>query len=307
MPTYVSMLVYNMGMEIANQLQMRAGRAADAADVRRLLETAPFAHWHVDWHVPGDWLGTPNFLVAENEQGRLVGGLLATADPPPAAWVRVAAFHTGRLASDLLPPMLARLETTLRAQGVTELAWLLPGEWPDTWITSLGFRQITAIMTMIKNDLHSPSRPVKPDVHIRPVQEQDLPRLAAIEAAAFDPLWRHSVSSLDTGRRAAFAFDVAEGQGQVCGFQYCTPSQTPGSAHLVRLTVSPAAQGQGIGSALLTQAIKTCQRQGFQQMTLNTQVDNIPSRRLYSRFGFSQTGPRAPVWVRPLPWEPAHE
>jgi len=300
MPTYVSMLVYNTDMEIANQPRMRISRPEDAQTVRQLLETASFSHWHVDWHVPGDWLGTPNFLVAENGEGQIVGGLLAAADPPPAAWVRVAAFSSGRLAATLLPPMVADLEATLREQAVTELGWLLPVEWPDTWVSGLEFQPITAIMTMIKTDLHLPSRPVNPDIHIRPVQERDLPRLAEIEAAAFDPLWRHSVAGLEISRQTAFAFDVAEWQGQLCGFQYSIYSQAEKCAHLVRMTVSPQVQGQGIGSALLNRAIMTYRQKGFQQVTLNTQVDNIPSQQLYSRYGFRQTGPQVPIWVRPL-------
>lgn len=298
MPTYVSMLVYNTGMELANQLQMRASRAEDAKKVRHLLESAPFSHWHVDWHVPGDWLGTPYFWVAENGRGEIVAGLLATADPPPAAWVRVAAFRSGRTAPMLLFQMLAELEVPLQQQGVTELGWLLPVEWPDTWVTGVGFRQATAIVSMIKPDLHLPHRPVKPGIHIRPVHEQDFPRLAAIEAQAFDPLWRHSAGGLEMGRQASFSFDVAEWQNQVVGFQYSTHSQEAYTAHLVRMTVSPLAQGRGIGSALLAQAIMTYQQHGLHQVTLNTQVDNIPSQRLYTRYGFYQSGPQVPVWVR---------
>lgn len=299
-PTYVSMVVYNTDMEIANELRLRVSRAEDASAMRQLMETAAFTHWHVDWRVPGDWLGTPFFVVAENGRRELVGGLLAAADPPPAGWVRMAAFRSARLAQSLLYQMLAMVTQSLQAQNVHELAWLLPVAWPETWLSSVGFQPGTSIISMLKPDLVLPHRPVNPDIHIRPVHDRDLPTLVDIEAAAFAPLWRHSLHSLELGRQASFTFTVAEWAGRVMGFQYSTHSQTAFAAHLVRMTVSPQAQGQGIGSALMTEAITTYREQGLQQVTLNTQIDNLPSQRLYAKFGFHQAGPPIPVWVCPL-------
>jgi N6-L-threonylcarbamoyladenine synthase/ribosomal-protein-alanine N-acetyltransferase len=78
------------------------------------------------------------------------------------------------------------------------------------------------------------------------------------------------------------------------GYQFSTGGN--GNAHLARMTVHPARQGEGIGAALLAHALTGYGRQNIRTATLNTQQDNHASRRLYERFGFRQTGQSYPVW-----------
>jgi ribosomal protein S18 acetylase RimI-like enzyme len=119
--------------------------------------------------------------------------------------------------------------------------------------------------------------------------------LEQIEARAFEPLWRHSVSTLRLAWQHTVSFDVAAVDGQVVGFQFSTPSET--GAHLARLTVHPSFQGKGIGSHLMAYALAGYRRQGLKAATLNTQADNDASQNLYKRFGFQPNGQKFPVWV----------
>ena len=312
-------VVYNSGMEIANQWigngakvqGIRTGFQSDAQGITRLLERAPFAHLHADWHYPADWLGSGGFVVqddgkrrgvADSLTGRLFDSqpnisacLAVAADPPPAAWVRVAAINRETGAQEVLAALFAGVIEYLRATSVSRLGWLLVEYWPEIWIRGLGFERHNDVDTFVKNGSDIPVVRTHPALTVRPVGAADLEDLAKIEAEAFEPLWRHSVTSLALARRHAFCFDVAEMDGRVVGFQFSTLVRT--GAHLSRMTVDPTFQGEGVGSTLLIHAFEQYRSRGINTITLNTQADNRISKRLYQRFGFRPNGQRFPVWA----------
>ena len=283
-----------------------AGRA-DIPLIATLLQEAVYQHVHVDWLLPVDWLGTAGFVVAESTAGhpRGAGKALAClaigADPPPAAWVRVAAVHEGKEAAQLLRAMLATVLPSLRAEGLTEVGWMPRLDWPAASMTQLDFELVNHVETLVKPNLTIPST-VRPneEVVVRPVRQADLPHLAAIEEQAFEPLWRHSVEGLARGRRYAISFDVAELDGRIVAFQYSADGERRDTAHLVRLTVSPDAQRSGVGSALMRAALEGYRQRGLGSVSLNTQADNVPSKRLYQAFAFKPAGYRWPVWCLSL-------
>ena len=84
-------------MEIANDVgQQRGVRLANPADklaLTKLLRHANFVHLHADWRLPSDWIGDPGFFVIARPSGRLSACLAGTADPAPAAWIRLAAIR----------------------------------------------------------------------------------------------------------------------------------------------------------------------------------------------------------------------
>jgi ribosomal protein S18 acetylase RimI-like enzyme len=302
-------------MEIANLKSslsspaplVRRSQFEDIHQINYLVQTTSTTHLHIDWALPAEWVGRPTFVVAEQPQAAygkgLVACLAATADPPPAAWIRLAAVADGVEPLPLLQAMLAQVLPALQREGVVELGWFVLAPGVEQWLPALGFSRRTQVITYVKKDLSLPeigttAVPTTTAVQIRPVQNDDMAELAAIEAEAFEPLWRHSVNGLRAARHSAISFDVAVLDGRIVAFQYSTAGEV--GAHLSRLTVRPEVQGQGVGSALLQAAIEEYGRQGFRQVALNTQVDNTPSRRLYEKFGFKVNNDAYPVWVRRL-------
>jgi ribosomal protein S18 acetylase RimI-like enzyme len=298
-------------MEIANEKTagaalphlVRTAVASDHPSLNQLLRAAPFTHLHVDWQMPGDWLGEPGFVVAEPagmKSGEwwtaatpLDGCLAAIADPLPAAWIRVAAVAREVEPLMLLAQMLAHVKVALRRQGVRELGWLPAAEWANDWLPDLGFTYVNEVQTFVKK-VTAAAPPGRAEVVIRPVRFDEMASLAEIERAAFEPLWRHSAQSLALAWRQAISFDVALLDGRLTGFQYSALGEV--GAHLCRMTVHPEAQRQGVGSALLNHALNDYDRRGLRQVSLNTQADNRPSQRLYEKFGFSATDQRYPLW-----------
>lgn len=289
----------------------RRATLEDAGAIQRLLRESVFTHVHVDWQLPGDWLGTPGFAVYEQPEARGRGAdrlfprrnsaitacLAIGADPPPAAWVRVAAVDRAD-GLDQLASLLALLERTF-TDGVDELSWFVTEEWPDGWFEPLGFAPVNEVITYRKGNLDLPSLPVISDLLIRPVRLDDLPALEAIEVLAFEPRWRHSTKGLRLALAQTMSFDVAERDGKLVGFQFSTRGTY--GAHLARMTIHPDYQGQGIGKLLLAEAINSYRRAGLSFVTLNTPSDNEVSQRLYRGFGFERTGPSFAVLARPWP------
>lgn len=301
-------VVYNSAMQLANapqgqkqpSEQVRQATRSDARALQRLLREAAFVHVHADWHLPVDWLGEPGFVLhlesgdSRAETERLDGCLVIAADPAPAAWVRVAATkpEDGYL---LLVDMIERAIPALDP-AVDQIAWFVTDEWPDVWLDGLGFDPVTEVITFEKDDLALAPYQSPPGLEIRPVRMDDFPLLAAIEAEAFEPMWRHSAEGLVLAWRQSLVFDVALLAGEPVGFQFST--RTYSGAHLARMTVRPDRQGQGVGASLLAGALVQFDAKNLRRVSLNTQAENLASQRLYRRFGFVESGQSFPVWAR---------
>ncbi|MGD2077438.1 MAG: GNAT family N-acetyltransferase [Chloroflexota bacterium] len=289
-------------MELARSDVCRVRQAVgdDAGEIGRLLGIAWLRHVHADWHLPVDWIGTPGFVLCElahdERTMELVACLAVGADPPPAAWVRVAAVMRGESSLQQLREMLAVVLPWLQENQVSILGWLTESSWPSRWLRALGFTEVNRIITysldLRATELTETIRP-----RIRPATVVDMARLADIEQLAFEPLWRHSRHGLLLAFRQAVSFDVAEIDDRIVGFQYSVAGADDVSVHLVRLTVTPEAQGRGIGSDLMRTAFLGYKRIGAARVTLNTQADNHASHHLYERFGFKREGGGAAVWA----------
>lgn len=274
---------------------VRPATPTDAGAIQRLIRAGVYVHVHVDWHLPGDWLGQPGFVVYtrwEREDGQIVACLGIGADPLPAAWVRVAAVESVAAFAQCEVMWVSVLETLDPAIG--EVAWFLTDNWPQRWLERLGLARSSTVLSFRKDDLEAAPYAAPPGLAIRPVLAEDMPVLAEIEMAAFEPRWRHSARGLQLAWRQALSFDVALLDGVPAGYQLSTGGS--GNAHLARMTVDPRHQGRGIGAALLTHALQGYRRRKVYSVTLNTQQDNVISQRLYGRFGFQPTGHQYPVW-----------
>ena len=63
-------------------------------------------------------------------------------------------------------------------------------------------------------------------------------------------------------------------------------------SELLEIAVQPAMQGSGYGKALLAQAIALARRNGAVRMFLEVRESNARARKMYTSFGFEETGRR---------------
>jgi ribosomal protein S18 acetylase RimI-like enzyme len=76
-------------------------------------------------------------------------------------------------------------------------------------------------------------------------------------------------------------FDVA---GQVAGVISFGPGE------ILTLLVDPPAQGAGVGTTLLTDALDTLRARGFTEATLQVEADNAHARHFYEARGWAPVG-----------------
>lgn len=136
---------------------------------------------------------------------------------------------------------------------------------------------------------------------MRPATAADGPALARIDVATWTPASSPAPPPADPGayvffdeRRRPEAVLVAELQGQVSGYVAVRPaSPLPSHAHVLLvggLGVDPAAQGRGVGRALVEAAVGEARARGARKLALRVLGGNATARRLYERCGFVVEG-----------------
>lgn len=150
------------------------------------------------------------------------------------------------------------------------------------------------------------------EIHIRRATEDDYEAIGRLSVAAYraDGQLTASASNYgevlaDAASRAAagellVATDVSgEVVGSVLfvlpGSEYAELSR-PGEAEFRMLAVDPAAQGRGVGQALVEACIARARAHGASAIVICVRDFSMPAQRLYARLGFRR--------VPELDWEP---
>jgi ribosomal protein S18 acetylase RimI-like enzyme len=111
-------------------------------------------------------------------------------------------------------------------------------------------------------------------------------------------MWWYSREIFNRAMGMAVCFDLAYLDSECVGYQFCTLRN--GRGHIVRLATHPRWQRRGIGGRLLSAALTALDHAEAEQITVNTQEDNLVSLQLYHRFNFDRVGKPWAVWYRSL-------
>jgi ribosomal protein S18 acetylase RimI-like enzyme len=125
--------------------------------------------------------------------------------------------------------------------------------------------------------------------------------LAAVPAPAMAQWWTERWSYERDTHRLAVAVDG----GQIAGFAYTGPSETPGAVELYALHVDPARVGSGIGRTLIAaaRADLTALAGAGARAVLWVLTGNLRARRFYERDGWEADGStrRSPIGAELVP------
>ncbi|MDW8299872.1 MAG: GNAT family N-acetyltransferase [Anaerolineae bacterium] len=261
-------------------------------------DPAVWLHVHLDWHSVEEWIVHPEVPIYLALQARRVVGAIAATPPlSGAAWLRLIALRThspsDEAAADIFATLWRALRLRLVALGCAELAALALHDWVSDLLAAHGFAHIEDIITMRRRSVEVPESP-RPDVYVRHAHTYEAETAAAIDRAAFLPLWALDESAVRQAARSAASFTIAEERGRAVGYQISTLHGE--SIHLARLAVLPEAQGSGIGGTLLSELLSSFVKRGILAASVNTQASNVRSQRLYERYGFTRSGLDIPCW-----------
>ncbi len=123
-------------------------------------------------------------------------------------------------------------------------------------------------------------------VVIRPAKLFDIPDVMRIERESFREAYPRGIFLVFLENNPD-TFLVAEYNGKVIGYvmAYLRPDL---EGHIMSIAVDPAYRGNGIGSALLVEAIERLIKKGARYIGLEVRVSNERAIRLYERFGFKK-------------------
>ena len=108
-----------------------------------------------------------------------------------------------------------------------------------------------------------------------------------IDGQAFEGFWRFDRAALKAACRATPAsfFRVALGKNSR-PIGYAIMGQASARGYLQRLAVAPAAQGQGVATALVNDGLRWLWERRVRTVLVNTQQNNWRALQLYKQLGF---------------------
>lgn len=276
---------------------IRQAKPSDWSAIQRLIneEEAVYSRLFMDELRPR--LNTEISYVVENRAG-LRAFLLVEAQSAAVGVVMVAAFHNYARLPEMLEVMLPKIERDMRARHLTGLMQTGDAPWLNRELPRLGFRVREQVITLEWLSQRLPKPQANPALQVRSVRLEDIPNLLVLDNLAFDEMWRKPRLSFREALDRAASFSVAHLNGELVGYQWMDRFEK--HAHLTRLATHPAYRRQGIASHLLYQGMSEVLAMKVRTITLNTQVSNVSSQRLYKRFGFVETAQVVDVYWKDL-------
>jgi ribosomal protein S18 acetylase RimI-like enzyme len=293
---------------------IRPGRPEDLPEVRQLLSNGLRSYLNAGVDVLPELLQGATAAAVHAHTQRILGFISLQQEEcsdalPAQAPVRVsvraaAASSPGSTARAQFKALFECAAQALPAHPSGHLFYVLTDQgWLQASLRETGFVLHDAIL--FYESRASAAHPVPQPANLRPAQRSDLPRLACVDAAAFDPLWHMGKTEL--GRLYCEGrMEVAVSNEKAVGYSALNlhtdgTGHRKGSAQLVRLAVHPQAQDLGIGRQLLVSSLCHAHSQGIRHVFLNTQESNSLSQVLYESLQFRKLGRKVPVFVRRVP------
>ncbi|MEW6085278.1 MAG: GNAT family N-acetyltransferase [Chloroflexota bacterium] len=272
---------------------VRPASLADHQQLSNLIFFETRMHRHLDWRQPLEWLGNP-FYWALDEGSHITAALACPPEAPDMFWIRLFVFSGHWSAENAWTLLWQTAREEIANAGGVKVAAIAMQPWFQHALASSGFENRQQIV-MLEWRYQPWVRSEAPGIHIRKMNEADLPAVEEIDSAAFDPLWRNPHATLREAFSQAMSASVAETDHGVVGYQITTGGGT--RAHLARLAVHPAMQGRGVGYHLVGDLLTRLTNHGVGKLSVNTQSDNFSSLKLYQKLGFRRTGEQYPVYV----------
>ncbi len=266
----------------------------DRSAVRDLFQQPHHLHSQLDWYEADLWLEQSSARAWTIWQGQRLAGVVGMSETlSGAVWLRLALFRLGTDVTSLLRHTWGIITPVLRASDATQVVVLIGDDWWLLHFAALGFTAFDEVVTLRRASMNLPEIQQSP-IQVRGLTSPDMPTVMEIDREAFVSPWQMPPSDVRQAERMSASAMVAVLDGRLVGFQFSTFYFD--GAHLARLAVHPDAQGRGVGHALMTDLILRMARRSVYIITVNTQLTNTSSQRLYQRFRFARTGYDLPVW-----------
>jgi GNAT superfamily N-acetyltransferase len=280
------------------QLQITLYERQHRNELLNLSYYSQWTHKHLDWYKTGQWIDRDEGIIyLAWQDSKLVGYIGLSLPLHGASWVRLLGVRDGVVPRPIIEHLWWAVESHGLQLGINKFAVLMVTHWLAAYMGSLGFDYLEDIVTLNRASQSLPSVPISP-VKVYSANSEDLPHITRVDQLAFRPPWQMTRHDLWQAFRISANATVALLDDEVVGYQISTRNRAIG--HLARLAVMPNRQGKRIGSILLHELLSKFDRRGIKSVTVNTQVSNESSHRLYSHYGFQHNGFDLAVWQKDI-------
>jgi ribosomal-protein-alanine N-acetyltransferase len=128
----------------------------------------------------------------------------------------------------------------------------------------------------------------RPHAEIRAMRREDLPAVAAMEAASYDFPWTQGIFS--DCLKAGHPCWVMWVEGEAAG--YGVLSVAAGEAHVLNVCIGPGHRGLGLGRLLMRRLLDIARWNGATRVFLEVRPSNPIAQKLYESMGFGEIGRR---------------
>jgi tRNA threonylcarbamoyladenosine biosynthesis protein TsaB len=155
----------------------------------------------------------------------------------------------------------------------------------DRWVPAALLKPLYVRDKVAKTTLE---RQANPDLQWAAMSSRDIASVMVIEHQAYPFPW--TSGNFQDSLNAGYECWVLQEQGVMIG--YLVWMRVHDEAHLLNFTLSPARQGRGMGSWMLTWLINQVQAAGLTKIILEVRPSNQKAIGLYTKFKFQVIGTR---------------
>ncbi len=280
------------------QLQITPYERQHRNELLNLSYYSQWTHKHLDWYKTGQWIDREECIIyLAWQDDKLVGYIGLSLPLHGASWIRLLGIRDGCVPRPIIEQLWRAVEVHCLRMGINKFAVLMVTHWLAAYMGGLGFNYLEDIVTLNRTKQVLPEMPTSP-VKVYSANSDDLSMITKVDHLAFRPPWQMSRQDLWQAFRISASATVALLDDEIVGYQISTRNRAVG--HLARLAVMPNRQGKRIGSMLLYELLNRFDRRGIKSVTVNTQVSNESSHRLYSHYGFHHNGFDLAVWQKDI-------
>ncbi len=129
-----------------------------------------------------------------------------------------------------------------------------------------------------------------PPAKVRPMTEEDIPTVLAIEEMSFPTPWSAASFTSEIRDNYLARYYCLEVEGKIIA--YMGLWIVMGEAHITNIAVWPGCRHNGWGEYLMREVMTKLIAAGVQRMTLEVRVSNENAQKLYAKLGFKAAGMR---------------
>lgn len=279
---------------LGTRLQISAYERRHRSALLDLAWHSQWAHKHLDWYETDQWLdGEMGDVLLAWHGDQLVGYLGISLPINGWSWIRLLGIRDGRMPGLVIRELCEAAEARCPAFGISNIVILMITNWLPTYLRERGFSSEDDIITM-SHIGYRPREAPKISACVRRADRRDVEAVMQIDRLAFDAPWQLAKYDIWQAVRSAASATVATLNDKLIAYQLSTRQE--GVGHLARLAVHPAHQRQGIASALMQKLLLDFSKWKVAEFSVNTQLSNLPSQRLYEGFGFFRNGNDLELW-----------